>query len=373
VLFDIGKMNSKIAPLAPLTLTPSNSKGKGGLAPLPGLSTPASLDKLEKPKSRGDRSTNKSTTEKKKARKAKMEKLRQSKHATHIQAVWRGSRARKVGIEKHEEEKIVEPLSHSCEKSEERAVIEEGSGEISPETIDSKGSTTRTDSDEMLKKTCVEPKLQDNAVISNISTADSREGSSLRKEGGQEETLTCPIEDSDIVPVKDKDITKCEMMDTNEVDGSTKKEILPEVDSAVSSTPNVELGATTEDQKEHQDKDELKAQQLDQQQGESTEDADSRKPSVWPDSHHDSFTTIGDTEVAWPDLTNSNPESVLQWVLQHQQVLIRTVTWNMQANDPPPVDEVRKTLLPLNRYEIVFYCFIIVFLSRLLISNVIYF
>jgi hypothetical protein len=69
------------------------------------------------------------------------------------------------------------------------------------------------------------------------------------------------------------------------------------------------------------------------------------KEHPWPDAFEaEDLTTF-------PDLTSSGPE-VEQWVVNNEQMLARTVTWNLAANAPPPVEEVKKILLPSNRYHL---------------------
>lgn len=88
-------------------------------------------------------------------------------------------------------------------------------------------------------------------------------------------------------------------------------------------------------------------------------ETDHESDSIWPSQFHDNFSFVGDSSIPWPKLTlsqeDSSPtqESVLDWVFSHHQVLIRAITWNMQANDPPPVEEVQQRLLPLNRFHII--------------------
>ena len=69
----------------------------------------------------------------------------------------------------------------------------------------------------------------------------------------------------------------------------------------------------------------------------------------WSESKHESFDSVCDGESAWPDLDNADPSEVRQWVCTHKKVLVRAVTWNMEAKKPPPVEDLRRHLLPLNR------------------------
>lgn len=76
--------------------------------------------------------------------------------------------------------------------------------------------------------------------------------------------------------------------------------------------------------------------------------------SVWPNLMKDSFTTLGsDHSAAWPSLESLDKDIICQWIMEKKQILIRCVTWNMQASPPPATDVVQSTLLPLNRYNAV--------------------
>jgi hypothetical protein len=75
--------------------------------------------------------------------------------------------------------------------------------------------------------------------------------------------------------------------------------------------------------------------------------------STWPPAPHDDFTIINHLDVSWPDLvpnTGEFDDHVLKWVVDQQHILMRVVTWNMQANDPPPLEEVQRILMPPNRF-----------------------
>ena len=53
----------------------------------------------------------------------------------------------------------------------------------------------------------------------------------------------------------------------------------------------------------------------------------------------------------WPDLSSGGPE-VEAWMRRHQQVLVRTVTWNLAGNKPPEAEETLGRLFPTNRYHV---------------------
>jgi hypothetical protein len=72
--------------------------------------------------------------------------------------------------------------------------------------------------------------------------------------------------------------------------------------------------------------------------------------SIWPEPICDNYDYIGDTELPWPDLSVHDKEKIVDWMIDKQRILLRAITWNMQAAPPPPIDDVRKNLLPLNRY-----------------------
>ncbi len=75
----------------------------------------------------------------------------------------------------------------------------------------------------------------------------------------------------------------------------------------------------------------------------------------WPEPFSDDFNSIGgDVKLPWPDLSIHDKDKVVDWIFEKQRILLRAITWNMQASPPPPIDEVRKTLLPLNRYSTTF-------------------
>lgn len=285
-------MNAKIAPLAPLTLTPSNAKGKNGLAP---LATPENNKG-----SGGGKSTSKSVLEKKKARKAKMEKLREEKHATHIQAAWRGSHIRK-----------------ECNRNQ-MATHDGAVGEITPINI------PRSDSDVDLSPDTIDDTHEDQSEVPGTVTQkeDKNEGEEEAEENKERR-----------------------MKDTEEVEETSENSPQSDDERITSGMSNVSTQSDIEGTRV-----DIAAAIIERQRLEA--EAKTEEASVWPTCQHDTFVTIGDTDVPWPDLSASTSDDVLQWVLQHQQVLLRTVTWNMQAHAPPPISRVQQDLLPLNRCDL---------------------
>jgi hypothetical protein len=79
--------------------------------------------------------------------------------------------------------------------------------------------------------------------------------------------------------------------------------------------------------------------------------------SVWPVPITEVFTDIHQ----WPNLEPASeaPESAngsicgLPWVLHHQEILLRVITWNLCAAPPPSEDMTMQTLIPKNRFHVV--------------------
>jgi hypothetical protein len=70
----------------------------------------------------------------------------------------------------------------------------------------------------------------------------------------------------------------------------------------------------------------------------------------WPEAAHDTFQYVDSSESEpWPSL-DTDDDSVLRWVLEKKKVLVRAVTWNMEAKKPPTIEEAQKLLIPLNKY-----------------------
>ena len=70
---------------------------------------------------------------------------------------------------------------------------------------------------------------------------------------------------------------------------------------------------------------------------------------LWPAPLDDGQLTLQQTQ--WPDLSTGGPE-IEAWVRQHRHVTVRTVTWNLAAQQPPPGDDTLVHLFPRNRYHI---------------------
>jgi hypothetical protein len=68
----------------------------------------------------------------------------------------------------------------------------------------------------------------------------------------------------------------------------------------------------------------------------------------WPAATHDHFNELEDLG-SWPELHSSDDHGQRSWVIKNKKILLRTITWNMCANRPPPVQHVQRSLLPLNR------------------------
>lgn len=64
----------------------------------------------------------------------------------------------------------------------------------------------------------------------------------------------------------------------------------------------------------------------------------------WPPLHNE--------EHLIPELTHSSEEHIRQHVERDGKLLVRVVTWNQQAQPPPSTAELRRRLLPLNRFHI---------------------
>lgn len=64
----------------------------------------------------------------------------------------------------------------------------------------------------------------------------------------------------------------------------------------------------------------------------------------WPPLH--------DEENLIPDLPYISEEHIRQHVERERKLLVRVVTWNQQAQSPPSTAELRRRLLPFNRFHI---------------------
>lgn len=62
----------------------------------------------------------------------------------------------------------------------------------------------------------------------------------------------------------------------------------------------------------------------------------------WPEPFVEDF---GDD---WPDLEQDDSK-VENWAFENKRILLRVVTWNLCANAPPDVEQLRNIVLPVNR------------------------
>jgi len=69
----------------------------------------------------------------------------------------------------------------------------------------------------------------------------------------------------------------------------------------------------------------------------------------WPEPFRDNF----DETLKRPnlDFIDKNVETIESWILENKKVLIRLITWNLCARNPPAVDEITKTLIPKNKFH----------------------
>jgi hypothetical protein len=65
--------------------------------------------------------------------------------------------------------------------------------------------------------------------------------------------------------------------------------------------------------------------------------------STWPEPLEDAF------DETWPAMGGGDYAGVERWVREHKTVLMRTITWNLCAKEPPPVESATVKLLPRNR------------------------
>ena len=322
--------------------------GKTTLSPLTALSPVSSNELLDKTPGKGSGSKHgRSSTEKKKARKLKMERLRQTKHATLIQAAWRGSRARR-GKENssNEKTKAIRHFLGSYEKSMKNLNSE--LKQEAPETVDDKVMNNEPEEEFSGNK---------NVQASHKSTVICDKSPTVCHDNDVENRRNEKSDDGAVV------VTNVENHGGDDVVNETA-EI---VNSLVGDEKNDECEQTIEEQPDNSVTNNLDAkgdEKLAGRQPKSTT-ADSgnieQPPDIddgaevrfsWPSNFHDEFASIGDSGLTWPDINieeATDMSSVLRWVMDNQKVLTRTVTWNMQANDPPPVADVQKKLVPLNK------------------------
>jgi len=65
----------------------------------------------------------------------------------------------------------------------------------------------------------------------------------------------------------------------------------------------------------------------------------------WPEAKDDDFQSLpGD--LPWPDLHTTSKEKVMEWINANNKLLVRTITWNMQAKKPPPIADIKLKLIP---------------------------
>ena len=61
-------------------------------------------------------------------------------------------------------------------------------------------------------------------------------------------------------------------------------------------------------------------------------------PHMWPEPFREDFEK---NPFLWPPL--SPRKRCLNWIRRNKKILIRTITWNLCANTPPSLEEVRCT------------------------------
>jgi len=85
----------------------------------------------------------------------------------------------------------------------------------------------------------------------------------------------------------------------------------------------------------------------------STASSPSVSPFVLPaDFVEEEWPPLHNEEHLIPDLTHSSEEHIRQHVEREGKLLVRVVTWNQQAQPPPSTAELRRHLLPSNRFHI---------------------
>ncbi len=83
----------------------------------------------------------------------------------------------------------------------------------------------------------------------------------------------------------------------------------------------------------------------------SGEEDDAEEDVAWP-SLEDTTTIDANNNGDVQDEGNSNGD-ILNWIRTYNKLLVRTVTWNLEAKPPPPVEDVVKTLIPRNKYHMI--------------------
>lgn len=73
------------------------------------------------------------------------------------------------------------------------------------------------------------------------------------------------------------------------------------------------------------------------------------KVQHWPQPFRDNF----DDNSKRPnlDFDDKNVETIESWLLENKKVLIRLITWNLCAKNPPVIDDITKTLIPKNKFH----------------------
>jgi hypothetical protein len=64
----------------------------------------------------------------------------------------------------------------------------------------------------------------------------------------------------------------------------------------------------------------------------------------WPEPFVEDFSSGDD----WPNLEQDDSK-VENWAFENKRILLRVVTWNLCARDPPKVEELTNKILPVNR------------------------
>ena len=67
---------------------------------------------------------------------------------------------------------------------------------------------------------------------------------------------------------------------------------------------------------------------------------------IWPEP----FEENNENNELWPNLS-ADLEEVEKWVLENKRILMRCITWNLCAKDPPHTSEMKRKLIPQNKYE----------------------
>ena len=71
--------------------------------------------------------------------------------------------------------------------------------------------------------------------------------------------------------------------------------------------------------------------------------------SVWPEPLNEKF---DDQSSNWPEISAINPNRCLEWININRKLLIKTITWNLQAEPPPSIIEAQQKLFPLNKFHL---------------------